>query len=87
MNRMRTIGSRKISDTNDSDLSVSFQNEFTNIFDSQNFSVIIPAHSGLVLNLGATDHFLRHFFLLDAFIKRRSPVFKSDVETYIGLIR
>ena len=46
----------------------SFQNEFTNIFSAQNFSVFIPAHSGLVLNLGATDYFLGHFFFLDASI-------------------
>ena len=46
----------------------SFQNKFTNVFNAQNFSVLIPAHSGLVLNLGATDYFLGHFFLLDAFI-------------------
>ena len=41
---------------------ISFQNKFTNVFIAQNFSVIIPAHSGLVLNLGATDYFLGHFF-------------------------
>ena len=45
-----------------------FQNKFTNQFNAQNFSVFIPAHSGLVLTLGATDYFLGHFFLLDAFI-------------------
>ena len=46
----------------------SFQNKFTNVFNAQNFSVFIPAHSGLVLNLGATDYFLGNFFQLDAFI-------------------
>jgi hypothetical protein len=46
----------------------SFHNKFTNVFSAQNFSVLIPAHSGLVLNLGATDHFLGNLFQLDAFI-------------------
>jgi len=49
-------------------LTISFQNNFTKQFIAQNFSVFIPAHSGLVLTLGATDYFLGHFFFLDAFI-------------------
>jgi len=45
-----------------------FQNEFTNVFNAQNFSVLIPANSGLVLNLGATDYFLGHLFQFCTFI-------------------
>src|SRR5215470_10319520 len=37
------------------DATVSFQNEFTNVFSAQNFSVFIPGHSGLVLTLGTTN--------------------------------
>ena len=62
-------------------------NHFTNVFITENFSVFIPADSGLVLKLGATDYFLCHLFQLDAVIQSRSPILKSDPETYIGLIR
>src|SRR5215813_13706043 len=64
-------------------MNVSFQDELTNVFNAQNFSVSVPAHSGLVLNLGTTDYFLRHSFQLDAFIERCGPVFESDVENLV----
>src|SRR5437763_261230 len=64
---------------------VSFQDEFTNQFTAQKLSVFIPGHSGLVLDLGATDDFLGHRFQLDAFIQCRH-VSKSDHANDIGLI-
>ena len=46
----------------------SLENEFSNVFSAQNFSVFIPGHSGLVLTFGVTDYFLCDFFFLDASI-------------------
>jgi len=46
----------------------SFQSKFTNVFSAQNFSVLIAADSGLVLDVGATDHFLGNVFQFDAVI-------------------
>ena len=46
----------------------SFQNKFTNVFSAQNFSVLIAADSGLILDVGATDYFLGYFFQFDAVI-------------------
>src|SRR5437868_15525479 len=61
----------------------SFQNNFTDQFNAQNFSVCTPFHSGLVLNLGATDYLPGHIFLLDAFIADvptiSRHVFKSEI--------
>src|SRR5262245_16027700 len=66
---------------------VSFQDKFTNVFNVQNSPVLIQARSGLVLKLGATDYVLGHFLLLDASNESSSPVFKTDHENYIRLIR
>jgi hypothetical protein len=46
----------------------SLHNEFTYVFYAKHSSVLIPAHSGFVLHLGATDYPLGYFFLRDAVI-------------------
>src|SRR5438105_5000341 len=64
---------------------VSFQDELANQFTAQKRSVFIPSHPGLVLDLRATDDFLGHFFLFDAFIQS-GHVLESDHAKYVGLI-
>jgi hypothetical protein len=69
--RRNRAGSRRaaLSDQSlfETPVTISFQNNFTNQFNAQNFSVRTPFHSFLVLKLGATDYLPGHIFLLDRF--------------------
>src|ERR1051325_11393735 len=43
-------------------ITISLKNNFTSHFSAQNFSDLIPVHSGLVLTRAVTDYFLGHCF-------------------------
>ena len=68
-------------------ITISFQDKFTNIFIAQDFSVFTPGHSGLVLTLGVTDHFLGHRFQLDALIQSCMAKKPGDCQAGVGLER
>ena len=70
---------------------ISLKNNFTSHFSAQNFSDLIPVHSGLVLTRAATDYFFGHCFKRVRLIADvpgiSRHVFISNLEIHIGLIR
>jgi hypothetical protein len=69
----------------------SLDNNFTSHFSAQNFSDLIPVHSGLVLTRAGTDYFLCHCFkrvrLIADVAGISRHVFVRNLEIHIGLIR
>src|SRR5215475_3979598 len=72
-------------------ITISLKNNFTSHFSAQNFSDLIPVHSGLVLTRAVTDYFFGHCFKRVRLIADVSGisrhVLKSNLEIHIGLIR
>src|SRR5262245_18767650 len=75
----------------DIETSSSLENNFTSHFSAQNFSDLIPVHSGLVLTRAVTDDFFGHCFKRVRLIADvpgiGRHVLKSNLEIHIGLIR
>src|SRR5438132_6827020 len=72
-------------------ITISFKDKFTSHFSAQNFSDLIPVHSGLVLTRAITDYLFGHCFKRGGLIADvpgiSRHVFISDLEIHIGLIR